>query len=363
VGGFSRQDLEPVLAAAGAGLPRLPGTVMGYVAGLEAVRVDVKPGGMVVLTEEEPVVELLWDRESRRLLLELAGTFTGFRVDRQVLDVAETWLQSSHVDFVLYVAETPQDEVLQLDVAKPIGVTFTDTGVRVGGVGVPVAGLETGYVRRTLEGYGIDQAMLCWQGTELRWEVNGKEMPYVTAEAGWLTETLGLLGWQTFPIHEKLGQLLAETDLPLAVLVDPAAEVPGQGCGAYGVAPAPEPTLAFAVQGTWNRQEGELALEEVDLPFGAFGILPIGISAQLRLPAAVAGLVPPTISSVEASVGAGGVSARVDAVDVGVHWDAELLTNLAEVADVFGVGTTLRQAIPTLNMMEISLDIGTAVGR
>lgn len=182
-------------------------------------------------------------------------------------------------------------------------------------------------------------------------------MPYVSAGAGWLTETLGLLGWQAFPIHQKFEQLLAETDLPLAVLVDPAAEAPTQDCGAYQVAQAPEPTLAFAVQGTWNRQQAELALDEVDLPFGALGMLPIGISAQLRFPAVVAGLVPSTISSVEASVGAGGVSATVDAVDVGVHWDAELLSNLAEVADVFGVGSTIRQAIPTLNMTEINVDI------
>lgn len=96
--------------------------------------------------------------------------------------------------------------------------------------------------------------------------------------------------------------------------------------------------MAFALRGTWNHQQDELALDEVDLPLGTLGMMPIGISAQLRFPAAVAGLAPPTISSVEMSVGAGGIFATVDAVDVGVHWDAELLSNLAEVADAFGIG-------------------------
>lgn len=327
--------MEPVLAVTGPILPDLPSNVMAYLAGLDSVTVDVTSGEMTLLANEQPLVELMWDRESRRMLLDMAESFTGFSLDPQMLALAEAWLQTSHVNFVLYVADTPQEELLQVDVAKLITVAFTDAGLDVAGISVPVPGLDAGLVRSTVQAYGVDQAMLCWQGTEARWLVNGMEMPYVSAGAGWLTESLGLLGWQTFPIHEKLEQLLVETDLPVAVLVDPAAEAPTEGCGAYQVAQAPEPTLAFAVQGTWNRQQGELALEEVDLPFGALGMLPIGISAQLRFPAVVAGLVPPTIDSVEASVGAGGVSTTVDTVDVGLHpHDLTIGTKLTPTSDL-----------------------------
>jgi hypothetical protein len=338
-------------------IPDLQPAVMAYLAAFDSVSVDVTPSDLMLQADDQPVLEFIWDAEGRMALVGLAEKFAGFQLDPQIIDMVEPWLQSSHANVALHVADTPQDSMVDIDIGEPIAVAFEEGGLSVAGVSLPVAGL--GPVKSTIETFGVDSAQLCWQGTELRWLVNGMEMPYVTADPGWVTKTVGLLGWKTFPIHEKLGQLLAETELPVAMALDPAA-LPAEGCGAYQVAKAGEAPMAFAVEGTWNQQDGELALDEVDLPFSVFGMPPIGISAQFDLPAEITAFVPPTIGtigSVEASLDANGLAATLDGVDVGLHWDSELLSNLATVADGFGAGATIRQVAPVLDMANIAVDI------
>jgi hypothetical protein len=282
---------------------------------------------------------------------------TGMQVDRQVLGVAENWLQSTHANVGVHVADSPQDDLLSVDIGQPITVAFTDSGLDVAGMPIPLA-MDTGLIQSTVQAYGVEQAQVCWQGTELRWLINGQQMPYVTADAGWLTETTQLLGWQVLPLHEKLEQIVADLEVPIAVALDPA-NVPTAGCGMYQAAQAGEASMAFAVEGTWNQEAGELDLKNVDLPFSMFGMLPIGISAQFRLPEVAAAQVPAAVNSVDASLGANGLMATVNDVDVAIHWDSQLLSNLANVTDPLGVGPTIRQVAPVLNMAQVNLDIGS----
>ncbi|RME47828.1 MAG: hypothetical protein D6791_04805, partial [Chloroflexi bacterium] len=67
--------------------------------------------------------------------------------------------------------------------------------------------------------------------------------------------------------------------------------------------------------------------------------------------------VPSAVNHVQASLGAGGATATVDDVNIAIHWDQTLLSNLAQVADAFGVGATIRQLSPVLSVAGIDVDL------
>jgi hypothetical protein len=355
-GGFTRAEVDPLLSSVGLVIPDVDPGVMAMLAGFDTVGIDVTPGGLAVLTNEAPVVELVWDAASRQMLLGMAEGLVGLSLDPQMVELAETWLESTQVSLALHVAETPQDELVAVEFGQPLAVALETGGLDVAGMTVPLAGVDLGMVRNMIQAYGIDQAQVCWGGDELRWTVNGLELPYLTAESGWLTRAIRLTGWEAHPLAAKLEQLLAQTALPVAVLVAPGAAA-AEDCGAYQVAMAPAAPLSFGLNATWNPEAGELALKDVGLPFSALGMLPMGIAAQFRLPAMVAAYVPRGVSEVEASLRADGVSATVDDVEMALHWDATLLENLAQVADGVGAGASIRQVVPVLNLAEISVNI------
>lgn len=369
VAGMTQRDLNPVLDAANLAIPGIQPSAAATLAQFDKLTLNVSPSELMVLTNDQPLVEVNWDEESRMTLLDTVGMFVpGFSVDNPqiapFIDLGETWLETTQANVNLYISEAPQDELPVVDLGQPLVVAFDESGApSVAGMEIP--GVDPRMIQptvNTIQAFGIDQAQLCWQGTEVRWLIDGMQMPYLTADAGWLTKTVNLLGWQTFSIHEKLEAFVAQTQIPLAVVLDPAAAAPTEGCGTYEIASTPAPTMAFALEGTWNRQRNELALQEVDLPFRMLGVLPLSIRAQIGFPNVVGAFVPATVDRVRATVGADGVSASLDEVDVALHWDSELLSNLAEVADGLGLGATIRQVTPILTMAEVNVDIASAEG-
>ncbi len=355
--GFTHQDVDPFLSAAGLVIPDLDPGVAALLARFDKLALDLTPGEAMLLTNDQTLLELFWDADSRQYLLDTAQRLGGFQLDPQILDLAETWLQTTHATADLFIATSPQDDLPQIALGEPITVALADTGLLVAGAPIPVAGLDTALLRQTIQAYGIQQAQLCWQDNQLRWLVNGLPMPYLTADTGWLTKLIRLTGWQPLPMADKLDQLLAQTDLPITLLASPSAAAQAPACEPYQVASAPAPSLAFAVAGTWNRQQAELALEDVEIPFQALGMLPIDITAQLRFPPIVAAFVPSAVNHVQASLGAGGATATVDDVNIAIHWDQTLLSNLAQVADAFGVGATIRQLSPVLSVAGIDVNV------
>lgn len=359
-GGFTIEEA----ALLGVALPDVDPSVAAMLAPLDKVTVDVTPSELMVSTNEQPVVELLWDADGRQRLLEIVqGLVPGLNLDHPqiapVVELAETWLASSHVNLDLHVANKPMDSVSAIEIGRPVTVALDETGI-VYVMDMPVAAVDpqvAGPVMGQAQAAGIKQAEVCWDAGQLRVLVNNTPMPYVTADPGWLTKAIQVTGWQPHSIAEKLEQILAEARVPVALMVDREAAAPVSDCGAYEAAQVAAPAMAFAVDATWNPQLGELALQDVGLPFATLGMMPIDIAAQVRLPAVVAATVPPGLGRVEASVGADGFTADLDDVSVAVHWDSRLLSNLAEVADGFGIGHVIRQVAPLLSVAEISVNV------
>ncbi|MFQ5855710.1 MAG: hypothetical protein ACE5LU_08730 [Anaerolineae bacterium] len=354
VAGFTAEELALLNVA----LPGIDPGVAAMLARFGKVTVDVTPSEMVLLADEQPMVELTWDAAGREKLLGMAESLGGFALDRQMVAIAEPWLESTHVNVGLHIADTSRDSTPSFTVGGPITVALEDGGmVSVAGVSVPVAGLDTGMLRNTVRAFGIEQAQVCWRGDEVRLQVNGMPMPFVRASEGWMPKAIRLTGWQAHPMAAKLEQVLAGLDVPVALLVDPAATAPAGGCADYRVAEAPKPLMTFGVDAAWNPATAELALKNVGLPFAALGMMPMDIAAQLRLPTLVSAFVPRDLGRVKATVGGNGLSANVDGVDLNVYWDATLLENVAKLGDRLGFGFTIRQVAPLLSMAEITVDV------
>jgi hypothetical protein len=341
--------------------------VAAMLATFDKISVDASSQKLMLTTNDRPAVELFWDQDGRQMLLDTTQKFVpGLSLDNPqfapIMDLAETWLKTSHVNVDLFIDDTPQDALPSVKMGEPLQVAFNGSALNVAGMDVPLYGVDLGLIKDTVRAYGVENAQLCWQGDELRWLINGLELPYVSADDGWLIKAIETAGWQAHPIALKLEKILSETNLPVAVATSPEMLAPVKECGAYMAARAAEPSLAFSVDATWHPDDAVLELHDVGLPFAALGLFPLDISAQIGLPPEVAVFVPRTLGDVKANLGADGLYATVDGIDAAIHWDARLLSNLAEVTDAIGVGPTIRQAMPVLNMAEVSVDFASTSG-
>lgn len=352
-GGFTRDDAS----AAGIALPlAVDPALAAFLANYDQVAVDISPSELLVTTDSEPAIRLIWDQDSRLALAETVENFLGVSLAPQVLATAETWLADSDVSVVLHVADEPQDAVPMVDISTPIALALSGTDAPTI-EGIPVYGLAPqvlGTVVRTAEFAGIDQVQACWIGGHLYWFINGMAMPYVTLGEGWFTTAIRLTGYQPLPAAGKMEQALAKVALPARIEVGSASATASVDCGAYEIAAAQAP-LAINVDATWTRQSDELALGKVDLPL----LVPLDLSAKVHVPGASA-FIPPSLTQVAASVGPAGISANIDNVDFGIHWDSALLSNVASVAEGLGFGDVVRQAAQIVDLAEITVDIETA---
>ncbi|MFQ5596026.1 MAG: hypothetical protein ACE5HA_17935 [Anaerolineae bacterium] len=352
-GGFTRADAS----AAGIAVPLdVDPALAAFLANYDQVEADISPNELLLTTDNEPAIRLIWDQDSRLALAEIVEDLLGVSLEPQVFATAETWLADSKVSVVLHVADEPQDGAPVIDVSTPIALALNGTDAPTI-EGIPVYGLDPqvmGTVVRTAEFASIDQVQACWAEGHLYWFANGRAMPYATLGDGWLTTAIQLTGFQPLPAAGKIEQALASVTLPASLAVGPEVATSPNDCDAYQTATAQAP-LAINVDATWTRQSDELALGKVDLPL----LVPLDLSAKVRVPG-VSAFVPASLTQVAASVGPAGIFAHIDDVDVSVHWDSALLSNVASVADGLGFGDVVRQVSQVVNLAEITVDIKTA---
>jgi hypothetical protein len=349
-GGFTRED------ATTAGLPLpldLAPTYAALLAKYDKIEVDITPGEFLVKADNEPAVRLIWDQDSRLALANTVENFLGIALDPQAFATAESWLEDSNVSLVLNIADEPQDGAPVVEINSPITVALNGTAAPTV-EGVPIYGLAPqvmGVVMQTAQFAGIDQMQACWSGGHLYWLVNGMPMPYVTIGDGWLSTAIRLTGFQPLPAADKIEQTLSNVTLPANLSLGTASAASSSACGAYQSATA-KALMAINVDATWARQSDELTLGQVNLP----SLVPLDLSAKIHVPGASA-FVPANLKQVAVTVGPAGFSANINDVDVAIHWDSTLLSNLAKVVDRVGYGDVVRQAAQVLGVTEITFNV------
>lgn len=360
-GGFTRRDA----AAAGIQLPlNVDPTLSAFLANYERIEVEVTPSEFVLRADDEPAVRLLWDGETRLAFVETAQDLLGAGLDPrlgagldpQIFEMAESWLQTSNVNLVLHIADEARDGTPIVEIGRPILIVLNGADAPTV-AGVPIYGLDPrveGTVMQIAQFTGIHQVQACWTQGQLGLRISGMSMPYITVSEGWLTKAIELTGLRPLSTAGKLEQALANVTVPVVLSVGEGPATPATDCGAYEVAAAEAP-LAVNLEATWSRQSNELTLGKLDLPI----LMPLDIAAQIHVPGASA-FIPASLSSITASVGPSGFSADVDGVNVAIHWDSTLLSNLAQVVDELGYGDYVRQAAQVVKTTEINVSIESA---
>lgn len=350
-GGFTREDA----VAAGLLLPLdVDPRFSAFLAGYDKIQVDITPNELVLMTDNEPAIRLIWDRDSRQALIETVEDLARIRLDSRVLTTIEGWLAKSRVSLALHIANEPRDGAPVVEIGTPIAVALNDTDVPTI-EGIPLYGLMpqvTDAIRQTAAFTGIAQIQTCWSGDSLRWLVNGMPMPYVTVSEGWLSQAIRLAGFEPLPAAGKIEQALANVVLPVSLSVGATPTAAAGDC-AYEAATATAP-FAVNVKASWNRQSDQLALEKLDLPI----LMPLDVAAQIHLPG-VSAFVPAGLTRIAAHAGPSGFSAKINDVDASLHWDPALLNNLARVVDRLGpgYGGYILQAAQLVGTTEINVVI------